>query len=180
MATYICRVCSKEFNELARGKWQYCQTHRQNRWTRAEQKARQSGLWRCVDCGINIGRRAQRCRDCCDVNKRKVLGHRSPNWKGGQTKQNGYIYLLVAPEARKGHRYQPEHRIVWEAANGLMPEGYIIHHVNGIKDDNRLENLQAMPRAKHNHRHDDHDRRILELEAENRALREQLDGLLHA
>lgn len=48
-----------------------------------------------------------------------------------------------------------EHRRVWEAANGPIPEGHVIHHRNGDKLDNRLENLELMTRAQHRAHHKD-------------------------
>lgn len=38
------------------------------------------------------------------------------------------------------------HRIVWVAANGVVPDGYTIDHINNKKLDNRLENLQLLTR----------------------------------
>ena len=38
-----------------------------------------------------------------------------------------------------GERYV--HRIVWTQHHGAIPKGYEIHHINGKKNDNRLENL---------------------------------------
>ena len=36
------------------------------------------------------------------------------------------------------------HRFVWECFNGLIPEGKQIDHINDVKDDNRLCNLQLV------------------------------------
>lgn len=38
------------------------------------------------------------------------------------------------------------HRLVWEAFNGPIPEGYDCNHINEIKTDCRLENLNLMTR----------------------------------
>lgn len=49
-----------------------------------------------------------------------------------------------------------EHRMVWEAANGPIPPKHVIHHKNGDKLDNRLENLELMTRSQHR-KHHEHD-----------------------
>ena len=36
-----------------------------------------------------------------------------------------------------------KHRIVWEAFNGKILNGYEVDHINTIRDDNRLENLRV-------------------------------------
>ncbi len=71
-------------------------------------------------------------------------------------------------------RYAMEHRLIWEQANGPIPKGWVVHHLNGDKLDNRLENLAAMPRNEH-HTHpskalEPYEERIRGLEE---ALREQ-------
>lgn len=61
----------------------------------------------------------------------------------GCVRQNGYKYYT-----KKG-RQAPEHRLVWEAAYGPIPEGCCVHHLNEDKLDNRLENLVCMSRSEH-------------------------------
>lgn len=41
------------------------------------------------------------------------------------------------------------HRLVWTNHNGAIPEGSVVHHKNGIKDDNRIENLELMTLSEH-------------------------------
>jgi hypothetical protein len=48
--------------------------------------------------------------------------------------------------------YVLEHRLVLHAAGVEIPPGHHVHHVNGVKDDNRIENLVALPASDH-HRH---------------------------
>ena len=40
-----------------------------------------------------------------------------------------------------------EHRLVWEHHNGLVPNDMEIHHINGVRDDNRIENLALVSHA---------------------------------
>lgn len=46
-----------------------------------------------------------------------------------------------------------EHRLVWEKYNGEIPKGYHIHHINGNKQDNRIENLMLIDSSKHSSFH---------------------------
>lgn len=45
------------------------------------------------------------------------------------------------------------HRAVWEQAYGPIPEGCHIHHKNGDKTDNRLENLELLTHGEHSSLH---------------------------
>lgn len=130
----------------------------------------------CRECGKEISRTSNICQSCsAQAGARKRSGENNHNWKGGRViSKQGYVYLLVSPEKRKGHRYQSEHRLVWEEANGPIPEEYAIHHKNKIKHDNRLENLECLSRSAHSHQHG--EKRIHELEAEIAELRSQLNA----
>ena len=64
----------------------------------------------------------------------------SPNQgpDGTYTDNEGYVNAY-APD---GRRYG-QHRIVMEAHLGrLLVKGENVHHINGVKDDNRIENLE--------------------------------------
>ncbi len=45
------------------------------------------------------------------------------------------------------------HRRIWSDANGPIPEGYAIHHIDGDWRNNDLANLEAMPFTKHAREH---------------------------
>jgi hypothetical protein len=41
------------------------------------------------------------------------------------------------------------HHYVWEQAYGKVPKGFVLHHINFDKLDNKLENLQLLPIREH-------------------------------
>ena len=79
--------------------------------------------------------------------KGKRLGENAPNWKGGRIRdRDGYAYLrmLEHPHATQ-NGYIFEHRYVMEQHLGRYLESWeMVHHRNGIKDDNRIENLEIL------------------------------------
>lgn len=41
------------------------------------------------------------------------------------------------------------HRYVWTKYNGPIPQGFVIHHIDGNKLNNKLDNLQMMTAKEH-------------------------------
>lgn len=77
--------------------------------------------------------------------KGKCLGENNPNWRGGKFKRwQGYILIKNDNHPYKNNKgYIFEHRLVLEKKLGRYLNPWeIIHHINGIKSDNRIENLQ--------------------------------------
>ena len=98
------------------------------------------------------------------------------NWKGGRfTAKNGYI-MVYDPNYHRGTKngYAFEHLQIWEKAHGKVPKGWVVHHLNGNKADNRLENLVAMSKSTHAKQFDAYNKRIRQLEARIAELEAQL------
>lgn len=60
-------------------------------------------------------------------------------WLTPSRKNNGYMHVSVT--RNKKHYNRHVHRLVLEAFVGPRPEGMECRHLNGRRDDNRLENL---------------------------------------
>lgn len=107
------------------------------------------------------------CRECYNKdNPQKGGGNH--NWRGGRLQNHdGYIKILLPNHPRADSKgYVFEHIVVWERFNGKpLPEGFIVHHINGIKSDNRPSNLVGLPNKKHIRLIALKERRIQELEA---------------
>ena len=62
----------------------------------------------------------------------------------GNENHSGYMYFSIRKHGQNNVKSFSVHRFVWECFNGVIPEGKVIDHINDIKDDNRLSNLQLL------------------------------------
>ncbi len=68
--------------------------------------------------------------------------------RGKRVQKNGYITVCI------GNKKYYEHRLVMEEHLGRkLKRAECVHHINGVKTDNRLENLQIVERGAHTRHH---------------------------
>lgn len=73
-----------------------------------------------------------------------LTGDKNPGYKGGHIDENGYRSIYVDRKLIKEHRYVMQQHI---GRKLLRSED--VHHLNGDKLDNRLENLQLLTKSEH-------------------------------
>lgn len=92
-----------------------------------------------------------------------------PSWRGGKiTTLQGYTRLKIPSHRRANHHgYVLEHIVIWENFyNKNVTRDFSIHHLNGIKNDNRIENLCLLKKNEHHRLAEPYKKRIKELEVQ--------------
>lgn len=90
--------------------------------------------------------------------------------------QNGYVSILSRNHPRADyHGYVLEHRLVMEKKIGqYLTAQEVVHHINGVRDDNRIENLMLF--AKHSehikYEFSNGERSMVQEHIRNKAVRE--------
>lgn len=86
------------------------------------------------------------CGNECRINY--FVGDKNPYWNGGESHHQGYKMIRCISE--EGSLYKREHRLIVEDLIGRpLKEDEVVHHINGVRDDNRVENLKIMTRSAH-------------------------------
>lgn len=122
----------------------------------------------CLKCGR--GRWTERyyppvtrlCRSCASKDPvchfHAPSGSKNPNWKGGRVKVKGYIKIRLHTDdfhySMTNNGYVLEHRLVIAKHLGRCLTPFeVVHHKNGIKDDNRIDNLELATWGSHSISH---------------------------
>ena len=80
---------------------------------------------------------------------------KNPRWIGGIKRSGGYVYIYHPDHPyTDSSGYVQEGRLVAERALGReLKRNELVHHINGIKDDNRNRNLLICDISYHNRLH---------------------------
>ena len=141
------------------GRWRVINLHKR-------QGKGRPALWNCececgnkrIVAGTNLRSGISASCGCLRDEKARTLmlarngkGARSPHWKGGRILDSrGYARVWNPTHSRADKRggYVYEHLLVMEEALGRPVNiSETVHHVNGHKADNRLENLELWSKS---------------------------------
>ena len=140
LRNFVCVICGKDFqnylspSEIKQGKGKVCSKECKNKLNSINKT--KGRYVKCLKCGVAIWSRPSRprkyCYKCCGPKHGQAISY------------DGY-YVINGIKV---------HRIIMEEHIGRkLKSTEIVHHINGDKLDNRVENLKLMSGAEHNRLH---------------------------
>lgn len=118
-------------------------------WGRRNRKLRNRA---CAECGAMFRPARSTSSYCSRPCARKKNGGHNVQLQTWWLNNRGYIEGRVL--TAQGHRKVKQHRFVMECYLGRrLHEGEAVHHINGVKTDNRIANLELLSHGEHTREH---------------------------
>lgn len=89
--------------------------------------------------------RSLRCRTCSGIHKRGTSYGKAKDW---HLNTAGYLYKCINGIGILQHRYIMEQHL-----GRKLGSKEHVHHINGVRTDNRLENLEVLSASEHGREH---------------------------
>jgi len=80
--------------------------------------------------------------------KRRTRAREARGYFNRRIDKRGYWLIYLS-----GRGWMKEHHYLWKKAGRNIPQGYVLHHKNGDRLDNRLENFELMTKSEHSKHH---------------------------
>lgn len=189
----MCSNCGKSFEKKRNRIFEnnYCSRQCMKEFRRGKSGGARA---ECGNCGKEIWMapsRLQRAQDrdrkvyCSwDCKRQWYSGKNHHMYKGKYKNLPGYVVIRGDEVPEEYHSmltesdHVLEHRLVMAQHLGRsLTDGEVVHHKNGVKDDNRIENLELHSRLAHNGITNIEHKGIAKLKRENKQLKAQVKEL---